>query len=139
VNDQDRDPQHTRPTQRDLRVQWQLFGGVAAFMAVIDLVYWFVSYERAGTTMLTLASGLAAFCAAWLFIQDRHGNASSEHVGADAVEPYLPSTSWWPLVMGFGAALSLNGLVLSWPYAIPGAVVLAFGIGGLVNDTRRRA
>jgi hypothetical protein len=140
--------------KRDLRVQWQLFLGVAAFIAVIDIVYWFVSYEEAGTTMLTLAAALAAFCGVWLFVQDHRRpthspttatapttndhEAHETHGTHEADEPYLPTASWWPLVIGFGAALTLNGLILSWPFAVPGAVVVALGIGGIVNDSRRR-
>ncbi|MCU1361646.1 MAG: putative integral rane protein [Ilumatobacteraceae bacterium] len=127
--------------RRDLRIQWQMFLGVALFIAVIDVVYWFVSYERAGTTMLTLASGLALLCGSWLFIQDHRRpprESTSISPAVHSAEPYLPTASWWPLVIGAGAALGLNGLILSWPYAIPGAAVLALGIGGLVNDSRRR-
>ena len=136
--------------KRDLRIQWQMFLGIAAFIAVIDVVYWFVSYERAGTTMLTLAAGLAALCGGWLFIQDHRrprpiedGSAGSRrHAVAtdhDTEEQYLPTTSWWPLVIGVGLALGLNGLILSWPFAVPGVALLVIGIGGFVTDSRRRA
>jgi hypothetical protein len=124
--------------KRDLRIQWQLFAGVALFVAIIDAVYWFVSYERAGTTMLTLTSGLSAFCAAWLFIQDRRGDEHDSSEQESLAEPYLPTASWWPLVIGLGAALALNGLILSWPYALPGAAVMSVGLAGFVKDTRRR-
>lgn len=134
-----------RAVVRDLRIQWQLFLGVALFIAVIDVVYWFVSYERAGTTMLALASGLAAFLGGWLYVQDHRRPATA--ATSPATEPgdhdgggsYLPTASWWPLVTGFGAALTLNGLILSWPFAVPGAAVLMLGIAGFVNDSRRRA
>jgi hypothetical protein len=135
--------------RRDLRTQWQLFLGVALFIAVIDAVYWFVSYERAGTTMLTLASGLAALLGGWLFVQDhrrpdpRAAPPSTEGptapTDAESAEQYLPTASWSPLVIGVGAVLTLNGLILSWPFAVPGAAVLMLGIAGFVNDSRRRA
>lgn len=120
--------------RRDGRVQWQIFAGVGVFIAIIDVVYWFVSYERAGTTMLALASGLALFLGVWLYLQDRRGH-DAQH---DEVHEYLPTTSWWPLVMGAGVALALNGLIISWPFAIPGGSLLLFAIGGLVSDSRRR-
>ena len=131
----------------DIRVQWQLFLGVAVFITIIDVVYWFVSYERAGTTMLTIAALLAAFCGGWLFIQDRLGRTSdreppadsSDHRADSAEEHYLPTSSWWPLVIGVGLVLALNGLILSWPFAVPGAVVIVLGVGGFVSDSRRRA
>ena len=126
--------------KRDLRVQWQMFLGIAVFIAIIATVYWFVSYEEAGTTMLALSSGLAALCGGWLFVQDhRRPGPAHDTTPVDADEHYLPTTSWWPLVMGVGMVLSLNGLILSWPYAVPGAAVLMLGIGGLVSDSRRRA
>jgi len=139
--------------KRDLRVQWQMFLGIAAFITVIDIVYWFASYERAGTTMLTLAAGLAALCGGWLLIQDLRGRGDDDvssgaptidHVPRDAsgretVGEYLPTTSWWPLVIGVGLVLAVNGLILSWPFAVPGVVVVMLGIGGFVTDSRRRA
>ena len=131
------------PVARDLRVQWQLFLGVATFVAILTVVYWFVSYEHTGTTMLALASGLSAMFGGFLFIQDhRDPDTQSGPVATAAHEPhehYLPTTSWWPLVIGIGAVLALNGLILSWPFAVPGGVVLLFGVGGFVTDSRRRA
>lgn len=136
------EPKH----RRDLLVQWTLFLGVAVFIAVLAIVYWFVSYEHAGTTMLALASGLSAMFGGFLFIQDhrqpgttRGPVASAAHSGVGEDPHYLPTTSWWPLVMGIGIVLGLNGLILSWPYAVPGMAVLVIGIGGFVSDSRRRA
>jgi Cytochrome c oxidase subunit IV len=135
--------------KRDLRVQWQLFLGVAVFIGVIDLVYWFVSYERAGTTMLTLAAGLAALFGGWLYVQDHRRPKPSESAPTscwpvpeaehEGEEHYLPAMSWWPLVIGVGLVLTLNGLILSWQFAVPGAVLMVLGIGGFVSDSRRRA
>ena len=137
----------TPKQRRDLRVQWTLFLGVALFVAVLATVYWFVSYEHTGTTLLALAAGLSAMFGGFLFIQDHrkpgstHGPvASATHIAADEdPEHYLPTTSWWPLVMGTGMVLALNGLILSWPYAVPGMALLMIGIGGFVSDSRRRA
>lgn len=120
----------------DLRVQWQLFAAVAAFIALIGLIYWFVSYEDAGTTMLALASGLAALCGGWLYLQERR----SAHVPIhdDPGPQYLPTASIWPLAIGVGLALTVNGLILGWPYALPGAGLLALAVVGFVAQSRRR-
>jgi hypothetical protein len=122
----------------DLRVQWQLFLGVAAFIALLAAVYWFVSYEDAGTTMLALSCGLALLFGGWLFLQDRrsaHGPATSH----DLPPHYLPESSVWPLGVGVGVALALNGLILGWAYAVPGAVIVALAVAGLVAQSRRRS
>jgi len=127
----------------DLRVQWQLFTVVAGFIALITIVYWFVSYEDAGTTMLGLASGLALLFGGWLYLQDRRStHPSVKHADADADADahaaYLPAASVWPLAVGIGTALTTNGLILGWPYAAPGAALLALALVGFVGQSRRR-
>jgi hypothetical protein len=167
-------------SRRDAAVPWRIFVGIAVFMALIAVVYWFVSYEDAGTVMLALASGLALLFGGWLFLQDRRRPgavtrpAPATHpapaptvthpapapagarpaaapagavtdapgsAGAPAAateHPYLPEASVWPFVMGLGALVALNGLILSWAYAVPGAALLVFGVVGFVAQGRRR-
>lgn len=125
--------------KRDLTVQWRMFLGIAAFMAVIAIVYWFASYEEAGTTMLALAAGLAGLCGGWLLLQERKVGAQEVGDAAGEAEHYLPAASAWPFAVGTGAALALNGLILGWPYAVPGALVLAVALAGFVSEARRRA
>lgn len=118
----------------DLKTQWRIFLGISAFMALIGVVYWFASYEPAGTTMLALSSALAAVCGVYLQIQSEH-----ETVDRHDEEPYLPHTSVWPFGIGVGALLAANGLIVGLGYAIPGLVVLAIAVVGLVSQSRRRA
>jgi hypothetical protein len=123
--------------RRDLTVQWRMFLGIAAFMVVIAVVYWFASYEEAGTTMLALAAGLAGLCGGWLLLQERKaGTAPGDE---PEVEQYLPAASAWPFAVGIGAALALNGLILGWPYAVPGGLLLVIALAGFVSEGRRRA
>jgi hypothetical protein len=124
----------------DHAVPWRVFAGVGVFIAALAVVYWFVSYEDAGTTMLVLASCLALFCGVWFYLQDRKRpvETASEAATGDAVVPYLPSASAWPLVVGIGAALTLNGLIVGWAYAVPGAALLGLAMLGFVGQSRRR-
>ncbi len=121
----------------DLKVQWRIFLGLAAFIAVIGAIYWFVSYEDAGTTLLALAAGLALTCGGYLFLQDRRESRTTppEH------EPpyYLPHESVWPFGIGLGVFLAFNGLILGPAWALPGAVIIATSLGGFVAQSRRRA
>jgi hypothetical protein len=119
---------------RDGKTQWQMFLGVAAFIAVIGVVYWFASYEPAGTTMLGLSAALAALCGIYLRVQSE-GTAVEPH----DEEHYLPHSSVWPFAIAVGALLAANGLIVGLGYAIPGIVVLAVSVGGLVSQSRRRA
>jgi hypothetical protein len=115
--------------------QARMFLGIAVFMAVIGAVYWFASYEPAGTTMLALSSALAALCGVYLQFQREPDVAESNR---DEM-PYLPHSSVWPFAIGVGAWLAVNGLIVGVGYAIPGLVVLAVAIIGLIGQSRRRA
>jgi predicted MFS family arabinose efflux permease len=118
----------------DQKTQARIFLGIAAFMAVIGVVYWFASYEPAGTTMLALSSALTAVCGVYLQIQSEH-EATEPH----AEEHYLPQSSVWPFGIGVGVLLAANGLVVGFGYAIPGLVVLTIALVGLISQSRRRA
>jgi hypothetical protein len=124
----------------DHAVPWRVFLGVGVFIAVLAIIYWFVSYEDAGTTMLVLASCLALFCGLWFYLQDRkRGVATAGATGSrDAEASYLPDTSVWPIAVGAGAALALNGLILGWAFAVPGVALLGLAVVGFVVQSRRR-
>lgn len=116
----------------------RMFAGIAVFMAAIGTVYWFVSYEPAGTTMLALSAGLAALCGAYLSARHEPRDRGAGSAEAERRAQYLPKASPWPFVLGAGAWLTTNGLVVGFGYAIPGLVVVAVSVGGFVMGSRRR-
>lgn len=120
-----------------------MFVGIAVFITALAAVYWAISYEDAGTTMLVAAAGLAATIGVWLFLHERaagtgHAGATDGEGDVDETVAYLPESSPWPFAMASGAALALNGLILSWAYATPGLVLLVVAIIGFVAQGRRR-
>jgi hypothetical protein len=135
----------------DRAVPWRVFLGIAGFIAVIGAIYWFVSYEDAGTTLLALASGLALFFGGWLFLQDRKGrdggagparrepDPGPRGSGGVPREHYLPESSVWPFGLGVGVFLAFNGLILGLAWTVPGAVLVATSVGGLVLQSRQRS
>jgi len=127
-------------TTPDLTVQWRTFAGIGVFMAVLAAVYWFASYDYAGTVMLLFASALAFFDACYLWLQASSGRRPAPAVdgGEVAEEQYLPHASLWPFGIGVGAFVALNGLVLGFAYAVPGAIVVGISVAGIVAQTRRR-
>ena len=118
----------------ELKKQSRIFLGIGAFMAVIGVVYWFASYEPAGTIMLGLSSSLAAVCGVYLQVQSEHDDVEQSD---DA--HYLPNSSVWPFGIAVGAALAVNGLIVGLGYAIPGLVVIAASLAGFISQSRRRA
>jgi len=119
----------------DTNFSWKMFCGIAVFMAVIGVVYWFASYEPAGTTMLALAAALAGLCGLYLRVE----SGRDESAGSPEDEQYLPHSSLWPFGIGLGALLAANGAIVGFAFAIPGLVVLMFAVVGFVAQSRRRA
>jgi hypothetical protein len=122
----------------ELRVQWRIFLGMAAFVALFGAVYWFMTYEDAGTTLLALAAGLAALCGGYLLVQDRKRPRAAGAAHPEA-EQYLPHSSLWPFGIGVGVFLAFNGLILGLPWMLPGVVLVATSIGGFARQSRHRA
>lgn len=119
----------------DREVPARVFAGIGAFVAVIGLVYWFTAYEEAGTAMLGLAAALSLWCGAYLWLRLR---SPADEPRAVAAEPFLPHSSPWPFAIGVGAFLLANGLLVGGWFFLPGAAVLALGIGGFVRESRAR-
>ena len=127
-----------RPPKRDLLVQWRIFGGIAVFVAAIGTLYWFVSYEEAGTSMLALSSGLALLVGVFLWRHDRAAPSTATAQPHDA-EEYLPAASIWPFGIGVSAFLTFNGLILGLGYAVPGAILMAMSLAGFISQSRARS
>ena len=108
-----------------------VLGGAVALMAA---VYWFTSYEDAGTVMLVLAAALALFIGAYLALAARRTTA---HAG-DEAEPYLPHASAWPFFIGVAALVTLNGVALGLWALVPGLVALGLALVGYAGQSRRR-
>ncbi|HEY8547138.1 MAG TPA: cytochrome c oxidase subunit 4 [Acidimicrobiales bacterium] len=137
--------EHGGPRVPDRTVAWRIFAGIGAFVVFLAILYWFASYEDAGSVLLLLAAVLSLWFGAYLWLQqrrpDRAADASQvdEPAGAGVSEAlYLPHASVWPLVIGVGAASVANGLVLGTWVIVPGLAALALGIGGFVRQSRRR-
>ncbi|CAN5132845.1 hypothetical protein BH18ACT4_BH18ACT4_00660 [soil metagenome] len=130
------------PSAPDINVQFRFFLGLGAFSAVVAAVYWFTSYEDAGTTMLALAAGLALLSGAYLWVQGRT-LATPAGEGADAPDHedddhYSPHASIWPFAVGLAAYFVTNGLILGIWFLVPGIVLMATAVLGYSMQSRRR-
>jgi hypothetical protein len=132
-----------RPPTDDRQVPWRVFLFIGAGIATLGLIYWATAYEEAGVVMLVLASVVALWIAAYLWLHQRSvaGEAEEAPGGAPAggeEHHYLPHASAWPFAIGLGGATVANGLVLGLWVIVPGVALLALGIGGFIRQTRRR-
>ena len=107
----------------------QLFGRMAAFGVVVGAVYWFLTYEVAGTVLLSafgVASGVAAIAVfAGTRAARRREASPKDHVewpDPEDDEP-LPRPGWAPLGIALGlGAVALGAAFGPW-LAIAGAFV----------------
>ena len=115
-----------------MRVEWRLFAGAGVFFAITTSVYWFVSYEHAGSVMLALSVLAFLMVGGYLLVQSRrHGIRPEDRGDATTKETdeeigYFPSSSIWPLVLGLGAVALANSLVF-------GLGLAALGVGLIVT------
>jgi hypothetical protein len=110
----------------------KVFGRMSIFGIIVGAVYWFLTYEAAGTALL-LGFGLAAGVAtAAIFVRSRGAGsdaetAGGEVAGGESAEPF-PEPGWAPLVISVG----LGGLALGaafGPWLTIAGLLVAIGGG----------
>jgi hypothetical protein len=140
----------------------RFFLRTAVYSAVIGLVYWFVSYEVAGSVMLAFVVFATGLVVGLLVLavrstrgeldphsggpMHRAGTAVARLVGfsqprgsageqpvAAGLEP-LPVASIWPLVGGVAAVMLGLGLIYGPWLSLPGIVVAAFAVWGWLTQ-----
>jgi cytochrome c oxidase subunit IV len=121
-----------------MRLQGRVFLGIAAFLLVIGTVYWFGSYEAAGTVLLIGSAILSSFAGVYLLIQQRRFPIPAEDEpdatvaeGAGEVGVF-PTATAWPFVVGIGTVIMFNGLAAGVWIFVGGAVVFLAGVIGYV-------
>lgn len=126
-----------------MNVEWKLFTGAAAFAAVVSGLYWFVSYEHAGATMLVFSGFALLMVAAYLsLVGTRVGMRPSDRgdadMGDDAGSEYYPSSSLWPFVAASGAVVLGFGLVFGLGVGSLGLLLLVAAIGGYASEANAK-
>lgn len=127
-----------------MKVEGLIFAGTAIFFAVVSGIYWFTSYEDAGTTMLVATVGLGLMPGVWLLWWSRRMTPRpedrSDATVADGAGPVgaFPGPTAWPVLLATGAVLAANGIAFGiWP-AAPGFVLVVFAACGAIMSGRPR-
>jgi hypothetical protein len=120
-----------------------LFGAV--FVGVEAAIYWFTSYEDAGTVLLILGAGMYAILAGYLFVQSRRlaePRPEDSEDGATAADDttvgYFPAASVWPAAMALGAVVAALGLVFGFWFFIIAAILFVGAIIGYAVEAQAR-
>ena len=119
----------------------RIFTVSAVFFFIVDVVYWVVSYEIAGTIMFGLWGVTLLFAAVFLGAAANRGAPAGDdptlRPEERAGEPIgvFSRGSGWPAVLAAGLTAGLAGLVYGTWLLIPGAVVTIAALVGLMQET----
>lgn len=127
-----------------MKVEWRLFAGGGAVMAVTAALYWVLTYEEAGSVLLALSFSALLFVGAYLAVLARRHGLRPE----DVVDPdpdagtgevgYFPSSSIWPFIGGCGAIVLAVGLVFGvWLSLFGGMLVATATLGYAVEANNK--
>jgi len=124
-----------------VKVESAFYAGVAAFFVLIGLIYWFASYERAGSTLLFASTLLGLLTAAYLFgLSRRYRHRpedrpdASQADGAGVVGRF-PGPSPWPVGMAFGVTMAATGLAIGSWLAFGGAIIFVYSTLRLIGQS----
>lgn len=127
-----------------MSTQFKFLLGAGGFAVVVAVAYWYLGYESAGFTMLLFMGLGSAFIGAYLlfkagwerrtYAEDdpnaEHATQAGERVG------WFSAGSIWPLVMGIGVAVALQGFVFgAWLFFF-GALLFVWAAIGLMMESR---
>jgi hypothetical protein len=105
-----------------VKIEAWLFLALAPFFAIVGTVYGFMGqwHEPVGYLALYLTAGLSLMIGGYLWFTARRVGPRPEdrvdaeiHEGAGEQGMFSP-WSWWPLVLGLGAASGFMGLAVGW-------------------------
>src|SRR5260370_31718442 len=104
-----------------MKVEGLLFLFSAAFFAVVDVVYWFTSYDPTGTTALGISVGLAFLTGFYVLFTGRRlpRRRPEDNPEADISERageigFFSPPRWWPLITGLAPAVAAFRFPFCW-------------------------
>jgi hypothetical protein len=124
-----------------MKVNWQLFTGIAVFYVIMTVIYWFLGGEPVGIGGMLLAAGLAGMVGFYVwFTQKRIGVILPEDSftaeiadGAGELGFYSPH-SWWPLPVALSSCTMGLGLIIGWWLTLIGVGALIISVIGMVTE-----
>jgi hypothetical protein len=126
-----------------MKVEGLLFAAGFFFFSISAVIYWYFADEPVGTTALAFTGGLAFLVGYYLLFTARRIDSRPEDRqdadiadGAGELGFYSPH-SWWPLAVGFSAAVAFAGIVFGWWLFIIGAGLGGLAVVGLVFEYYR--
>jgi len=125
-----------------MRTAFRFLFGAGIFGLLTGTVYWYVSGERAGTALLLLMGVAPIIIAAYLFHRGRtlrspDDDPAANHEDSSGVEVgHFSGGSVWPIVMGIGCVIGIEGFVYGTWLLVFGLVLFVWAAVGLMQESR---
>ena len=126
-----------------MKVEGRIFIGFVVFMGLATVVYYLLSHEVIGTTVLAFTTFMCFLSGYYLLFTARRIDERPEDDlqaevsdGAGDLGMFSPH-SWMPLAVGASAAITTLGVVFGWWLAGMGVVLLVLSIMGFVFEYYR--
>ncbi len=103
-----------------MKAGYKLFGFLALFYAIVDVIYWQVGGEPLGITAIGLSGALALTIGFYFWTNDkRMGLIPSDNLEGEIADlagelGFFSPHSWWPLPLALSACAMGLGLVIGW-------------------------
>ncbi|WP_062385785.1 cytochrome c oxidase subunit 4 [Demequina iriomotensis] len=128
-----------------MRTEANIFIIPAAFFFLAGTAYGIFTHwaEWVGFLAIYLTGGMFAMVAVYFkMLEKRHGKRAEDREDAEisedaGVQGTFAPWSWWPLVVGAGAALSFVALAVGWWIMAPAVVLGVIGLVGWVMEFSR--
>jgi len=127
-----------------MKFGWKLFLGIAAFYALVTVIYAELSKEIIGSLALLLRTLLAILLGFYFYVIDRRtdgflpeDNLEGEIADRAGELGFFSPHSWWPLLVGFFMTLAGLGVLLGWWLTIMAVAGLLISIYGFVMQYQR--
>ena len=125
-----------------MKIESLVFLAPGVFFLVVGVVYGFLTdfQELVGFPAIVLSAGLAFMVGIYFrMLAKRHGVREEDREDAEIADLsgdqglYAP-WSWWPFVLGLGAALSFVALAVGFWIMVPAVIVSLIGLLGWVFE-----
>lgn len=117
-----------------------VFSIVSGFLFLAGCIYWLMSQDPTGTTVIFFAFGLMFLIGYYLqFTSRRLPPQPQDQADADISDGagelgFFSPFSWWPIVVALGAATLCLGLIFGMFLAVSGLLLLFGAVLGLMFE-----
>ena len=123
-----------------MKVEGLLFAFLAVFLLAVSAIYWFLSHDPTGFTVLLLSGGLAFIVGYYvLFTARRMDLRPEDREDAEIAEAagevgFFAPHSWWPIILASAFTITTLGLVFGPFLALIGILFVVVATGGFLFE-----